>query len=152
MALNKGGYTAKKAKCCQMNREVRVYADLKPRYFRTGMWSHLLHRVSGIAITFFLLLHIWEVTSVTRGGGAGFDRTMAGLSSKLFVIGEWFLFLAITFHGINGVRLMLHDLGCGVRKQKALFWTVFGLCAVLIAAGSYYFIMRFLAYPWAAAH
>lgn len=129
-------------------RDVRVYADLKPRYFRTGMWSYVFHRISGLAITFFLMMHIWEITSVVRGQAAGFNTTMSALGTKAFVIGEWMLFLALTFHGINGVRLMLHDLGWGVRKQKKLFWVVFGLSAVLIAFGSYFFVMRFLAYPW----
>lgn len=129
-------------------REVRVYPDLKPRYYRTGMWSYWLHRISGVAIVFFLLLHIMKVTSVTRGGPEGFDSTMSAMATRPFVIGEWLLFAAVTFHGINGVRLMLHDLGWGIKKQKALFWTVMGLSAVLIAAGSYFFIIRFQAYPW----
>lgn len=132
----------------QSSRAVRVYADLKPRYFRTGMWSFVLHRISGIAITVFLLAHIWEVTSVVRGGTQGFDRTMSSLATRPWVIGEWLLFLALTFHGINGIRLILHDLGWGVRKQKMLFWIVMGLSAALIAFGSYFFVMRFLAYPW----
>ena len=129
-------------------RDVRVYADLKPRYYRTGMWSYLLHRVSGVAITLFLLMHIWEITSVVRGGAEGFNRTMSILGTKPFVIGEWLLFLALTFHGINGVRLMLHDFGWGIRKQKVLFWAVMAISAVIIAGGSYFFVMRFLAYPW----
>jgi len=128
--------------------EVRVYTDLKPRHYRTGMWSHLLHRISGVAITLFLCLHIWEVTSVVRGGTAGFDKTVAALGSKVFVIGEWLLFLAITFHGINGIRLILHDKGWGVRQQKGLFWIVMVLSAGAIAGGSYFFIMRFVSYPW----
>lgn len=132
----------------QRSRDVRVYADLKPRYYRTGMWSFVLHRISGVAITIFLLAHIWEVTSVVRGGAQGFDRTMSALATRPWVIGEWLLFLALTFHGINGIRLILHDLGWGVRKQKLLFWIVMGLSAALIAFGSYFFVMRFLAYPW----
>ena len=132
----------------RQNREVRVYADLHPRRYRTGMWSHVLHRVSGVAITVFLLMHIIEVTSVVRGGREGFESTMSALATKPFVIGEFALFLAITFHGVNGIRLLAHDLGWGVRKQKTLFWAVFAISAAIIAGGSYFFIMRFLAYPW----
>jgi succinate dehydrogenase / fumarate reductase, cytochrome b subunit len=129
-------------------RDVRVYVDLKPRHYKTGMWSYVLHRICGVAITLFLLMHIWEMTSVVRGGAEGFNETTSLLESRLFVIGEWLLFLALTFHGINGVRLMLHDRGIGVRKQKSLFWTVMAISAVIIAGGSYFFVMRFLAYPW----
>ncbi|MFO7273763.1 MAG: succinate dehydrogenase, cytochrome b556 subunit [Bacillota bacterium] len=132
------------------NRPVRSFADLNPRYYRTGMWSHVLHRISGIAITVFLLLHIWEITTVLRAGAEGFTAKMAGMAARIWVIGEWLLFLALVFHGINGIRLILLDLGWGVREQKRNFWVVFILSAVLIAVGSYFFVMRFLAYPWAA--
>ncbi len=132
----------------RQNRDVRVFADLSPRRYRTGMWSHVLHRVSGVAIVVFLLMHIFEVTSVVRGGGEGFELTMSALATKPFVIGEFMLFLAITFHSINGIRLLAHDLGWGVRKQKTLFWAAFVISAIIIAGGSYFFIMRFLAYPW----
>ncbi|HEY8346002.1 MAG TPA: succinate dehydrogenase, cytochrome b556 subunit [Symbiobacteriaceae bacterium] len=132
----------------QGRRDVRAYPDLNPKYYRTGMWSYLLHRISGVAIVVFLLMHIWEITSVTRGGAEGFNATMAALETKGFVIGEWLLFLAITFHSLNGFRLILHDLKLGVRKQKQWFWTVFALSAVVVLAGSYYFLQKFLAYPW----
>lgn len=132
------------------NRGVRNFADLNPRYYATGMWSHVLHRISGIAITVFLLLHIWEITSVVRGGAEGFTAQMAGMAAKIWVIGEWLLFLALTFHGINGIRLMLLDLGWGTRQHKQAFWVVFVISALIIAVGSYFFVLRFLAYPWAA--
>lgn len=132
----------------QGQRDVRAYPDLKPKYFRTGMWSYVLHRVSGVAITLFLLMHMWEITSVTRGGAAGFNGTMSALETKGFVIGEWLLFLAITFHSINGTRLILHDMGKGVRQQKRWFWIVFAISAVVVLAGSSFFLQRFLTYPW----
>ena len=37
-----------------------------------------------------------------------------------------------------------------MREQKRNFWVVFILSAVIITIGSYFFVMRFLAYPWAA--
>jgi len=131
-------------------RTVRSFADLNPRYYRTGMWSHVLHRISGVAIVFFLLMHIWEITSVVRGGAEGFTAKMAGMAARVWVIGEWFLFLALVFHGINGIRLVLLDLGWGVHTHKRNFWVVMALSAVIITVGSCFFVMRFLAYPWAA--
>lgn len=132
----------------QRQRDVRAYPDLNPKYYRTGMWSYVLHRISGVAIIVFLLMHIWEITSVTRGGAEGFTSTMAALESRWFVIGEWMLFLAITFHATNGFRLILHDLGKGVRQQKQWFWVVFALSALIVLAGSYFFWQKFVAFSW----
>ncbi|MEW8980053.1 MAG: succinate dehydrogenase, cytochrome b556 subunit [Symbiobacterium sp.] len=131
-------------------RTVRSFADLNPRYYRTGMWSHVLHRISGIAIVVFLLLHIWEITTVVRAGAEGFSTKMASMAARVWVIGEWFLFLALVFHGINGIRLILLDLGWGVHTHKRNFWAVLILSAVAVVIGSYFFVMRFLAYPWTA--
>jgi succinate dehydrogenase, cytochrome b556 subunit len=100
-------------------RTVRSFADLNPRYYRTGMWSHVLHRISGIAIVVFLLLHIWEITTVVRAGAEGFSTKMASMAARVWVIGEWFLFLALVFHGINGIRLILLDLGSGSAHAQA---------------------------------
>lgn len=130
----------------QARRPVRSGADLKLRYYRTGMWSYVLHRFSGLAILLFLLMHIWEITSVNRGGVAGFDAAMAATMKPILAVGEWLLFLALVFHGINGMRLMLHDLGYGVRSQKRMFWIVMALCALVIIPGSYAFAIRLFSY------
>jgi len=107
---------------------------------KAGMWAWILHRISGLAIIFFLLLHIWEISSANRGGSQLFNATMAGLKTPLYVFGEWLLFLAVVYHGINGIRLILFDLNIGVRQQKTLFWLVLGLSAVLIIAGTSAFL------------
>lgn len=130
----------------QARRPVRAGADLRPRYFRAGMWSYVLHRFSGLAILLFLLLHIWEVTSVNRGGNAGFDAAMAATIKPILAVGEWLLFLALVFHGVNGIRLMLHDLGYGIRSQQRLFWVVMVICAMIIIPGSYAFAIRLFSY------
>lgn len=127
-------------------RRVRAGADLNPRYFRAGMWAYLLHRGSGLAILLFLLMHIWEITAVNRGGSGGFDATMAATMKPVLAVGEWLLFLALTYHGINGIRLMLHDLGHGVRLQRKYFWAVLALCALVIIPGSWAFAARLFSY------
>lgn len=119
---------------------VRAAPDLLPRNYRLGMWAWLLHRVSGIAITLFLVLHIWEITSVSRDGAGGFDVRMAALRSPLAATGEFLLFLAVVYHGVNGVRLLLFDLGIGVRRQQALFWGVLAVSAVLLILGARTFL------------
>lgn len=119
---------------------VRAMPDLQPRNFKPGMWAWLLHRITGLGISLFLVLHIWEITSVSRGGGGAFDVRMAGLRNPLAAAGEFFLFLAVVYHGINGVRLLLFDMGIGIRKQKPLFWGVLGISALVIIVGANTFL------------
>ncbi|MHB9146367.1 MAG: succinate dehydrogenase, cytochrome b556 subunit [Symbiobacteriia bacterium] len=115
---------------------VRAIPDLLPRNYKPGMWAWLLHRITGLGISLFLLLHIWEITSVSRGGGTAFDLRMAGLRNPLAAAGEFILFLAVVYHGINGVRVLLFDVGIGVRRQKPLFWGVLGISALIIVLGA----------------
>lgn len=113
-----------------VNREVR-YADLDlwPTKLRTGMWAWILHRITGLAIVFYLLMHIGVISTALWGG---FDHTMAILRHPVFATGELLLVCAVLYHGLNGLRIILFDLGMGIKHQKALFWGAF----LLAAAGS----------------
>jgi len=114
---------------------VRANPDLLPRHYRQGMWAWILHRLTGLGIVLFLLMHIWEISSVNRGGGAAFNETMNALHNPLAAFGELVLFIAVLYHGINGIRLILFDLGIGVRRQRALFWGVLVVSGALLALG-----------------
>ena len=55
-------------------------------------------------------------------GGAGRPRAIAAL-----VVADLALFALIFFHALNGVRLLLLDLGWLIGRQRTLFWTAVGM-------------------------
>jgi succinate dehydrogenase / fumarate reductase, cytochrome b subunit len=85
-----------------------------------GMWAFWLHRITGLLITFYLLLHILVISTVLAGAGS-FDAAMVTLKAPIFVLLEMGLIGSILLHGLNGVRIVLFDLGYGIKKQKELF-------------------------------
>jgi len=95
---------------------------LWPLNYRTGMWAYVLHRITGLALVFYLLMHIMVISSAMVGGKSAFDALLGLLQTPLFVVLDLGLIAAVLFHGLNGVRLVLFDLGYGVRSQKQLFW------------------------------
>ena len=97
----------------RLNREVYLGRGL-------GMWAFWLHRLSGLAIAFYLLLHILVISTVV-GGTGNFNEAMKFLKAPLFVLLEMGLVAVILIHGFNGVRIVLFDLGYGVKKQKQIF-------------------------------
>lgn len=103
---------------------------LWPLNYRTGMWAYLLHRITGLALIFYLLMHIVVISSAMVGGKSAFDALLGLLQEPLFVVLDLGLIAAILLHGLNGIRLMLFDLGYGVRSQKQLFWGVMAASAV----------------------
>jgi len=103
------------------------------------MWSHLFHRVSGVALVLYLSMHIWVVHHVQKGQAA-YDELMHTLGTFPFKVGEAFLLAAILFHAINGMRLVVMDSGIGMKSHRSTFWIVFAVCAILGIAGGLFIV------------
>jgi succinate dehydrogenase cytochrome b subunit len=84
---------------------------------RWGMERYLytLHRVTGLGLLFYFLLHIF-VTAFRALGEAPWARVMGSVSGGVFKLGEYLVFAAFGFHAVNGIRLVLVELGFGVGK------------------------------------
>ncbi|MBI4758868.1 MAG: succinate dehydrogenase, cytochrome b556 subunit [Chloroflexi bacterium] len=95
-----------------------------------GMWAWLLHRVTGLLLVFYLILHILVISS-SLGGSGLFDPLLRLLQAPLFVLLEMGLAAAVLIHGLNGIRIVLFDLGLGVRRQKEVFAVLMALAAAL---------------------
>jgi len=99
----------------------------------TGMWSWVLHRITGTAIFFFLLVHILD-TALVRVSPEAYDAVIGTYKTPLMGIGEAGLVAAIVFHAYNGLRIILVDFwSWATRHQKTLFWVVLVLWAITMA-------------------
>lgn len=97
----------------RLNRDVYLGRGL-------GVWAFWLHRLSGLAIAFYLLMHILVIASVV-GGSGNFNSAMTFLKQPIFVLLEMGLIGCILVHGLNGIRIVLFDLGYGIKRQKEIF-------------------------------
>jgi succinate dehydrogenase / fumarate reductase cytochrome b subunit len=85
-----------------------------------GRWGperylYTLHRVTGLGLLAYFLMHILVTTSRALGQEA-WEATMLRVAGPAFVFGEYLVFLAFAFHAVNGVRLVLVELGFAVGK------------------------------------
>jgi succinate dehydrogenase / fumarate reductase cytochrome b subunit len=97
-----------------------------------GMWSWVLHRITGIAIYFFLLVHILD-TALIRVSPEAYNIVIGAYKTPIMGLGELALVGAIGFHALNGLRIILVDFwGVGTRHHKAMFYGVLGVWAVLM--------------------
>ena len=94
------------------------------------MWAFILHRITGLALIFYLLMHIVVISTSVKGPQA-FNQLLAILTTPFFVVLDLGLLAAILFHGLNGVRIVLFDTGVGIRSQKAIFWVLMALAAAV---------------------
>ncbi|MCW4465048.1 succinate dehydrogenase, cytochrome b556 subunit [Glutamicibacter sp. MNS18] len=101
---------------------------------REGMWSWVGHRVTGVVIFLFLLVHVLD-TALVRVDASAYDAVIATYKNPLMALGETGLVAAILFHAFNGLRLILVDFWKqGTKYQRQLLWGVLGVWAVVFAA------------------
>ncbi len=97
-----------------------------------GQWSWLIHRLTGLGILLFLVIHIVD-TFLVVAFPASYDWTVAIYGGRYdgtyywplrwaFRAGELGLIASVLFHSLNGVRIVLFDFWPGAAKyQKELF-------------------------------
>ncbi len=76
---------------------------------REGHWSFLLHRVTGMGVVLFLIVHVIDIALVYFHP-AGFMEVLALYQTTLFGIGEIALIFCLFFHGVNGLRIAYFDM------------------------------------------
>lgn len=101
---------------------------------REGMWSWVLHRITGIGIYFFLLVHILD-TALVRVSPEAYNAVIGHYQTPFMGVAEIALVGAIVFHAFNGLRIILVDFwNIGARHHKAMFYVVIGVWVVTMAA------------------
>ncbi|MGY4843652.1 succinate dehydrogenase, cytochrome b556 subunit [Kocuria sp. MNB10] len=97
-----------------------------------GMWSWVAHRITGVAIFFFLLVHVLD-TALVRVSPEAYNAVMATYKNPVMGLGEAGLVAAIVYHAFNGLRIILIDFWKGgTKNQKGLLWGVLALWVIVM--------------------
>jgi succinate dehydrogenase / fumarate reductase cytochrome b subunit len=97
-----------------------------------GMWTWLLHRVTGLGILAFLIIHVAD-TAIVVYNPEFYDHTLDIYRSPLFKVAELAIFFAVIFHGLNGLRIIIQDFyPLAMMHQRRLAWAAAGITAVAI--------------------
>ncbi len=98
----------------------------------TGMLTWLLHRISGIAVVYFLTLHIYEALQLF-GGPEAYNEATAAYKQPWFRPFEVALILAVTYHALNGLRVSMFDLFPRTTKYHRAVFKIGAAIFVLVA-------------------
>ena len=106
-----------------------------------GMWSWVAHRVTGVLIFVFLLVHVLD-TALVRVSPEAYNDVIATYKNPIVGLGEAGLVAAVLFHGLNGLRVMAVDFWRkGTQYQRQMLYAVLAVWVVLMVP----FLIRHLA-------
>ncbi|MCV7444633.1 succinate dehydrogenase, cytochrome b556 subunit [Mycobacterium paraense] len=89
-----------------------------------GMWSWVLHRISGATVFFFLFVHVLDA-AMLRVSPQTYNAVIHDYQTPIVGLMEYGLIAAVLFHGLNGIRVILIDFWSqGPRYQRLMFWIV----------------------------
>jgi succinate dehydrogenase / fumarate reductase cytochrome b subunit len=95
-----------------------------------GQWSWLAHRISGLAILSFLVIHVWDTANAHFMPGL-YQWSIEFFKYPLIAIGEIALMAAVLYHAFNGIRITLLDFNTDWwQHQRTSAYIVWGLFAI----------------------
>ncbi|WP_138005763.1 succinate dehydrogenase, cytochrome b556 subunit [Halalkalirubrum salinum] len=104
------------------------------REFSAGMWAWVFHKFTGWVLVGYLFTHI-AVLSTALSGAAAYTGTIQTLEGLLVVrILEVGLLAVAVFHILNGLRLLMIDLGIGLESQDKSFYASLILTGAITVA------------------
>ncbi len=126
--------------------------------YKIERYLYLLHRVTGLGLLLFVTFHLIATTIFRIQGQDVWEATMALLNNPWFKFGEYLVVVAFSFHALNGLRLVLQELGFTLGKptppiypykdslRKKRLWTIAMMAVVALLAAV--FLFDFLKGGW----
>ncbi|MGW0162663.1 succinate dehydrogenase, cytochrome b556 subunit [Mycobacterium sp. NPDC003323] len=92
-----------------------------------GMWSWVLHRITGATIFFFLLVHVLD-TALVRVSPEAYNSIIETYKTPIIGLMELGLVAAVLYHALNGIRVILIDFWQkGPKYQRKMLWVIAGV-------------------------
>ncbi len=85
--------------------------------YRLERYLYTLHRISGLALLFYFLLHI-AMNGFRLSSGESWTSLMDIFDTPIVKFGEYLVLAGFTFHALNGLRLILQELGYTLGRPK----------------------------------
>jgi succinate dehydrogenase / fumarate reductase, cytochrome b subunit len=96
------------------------------------MWSWVLHRITGATVFFFLFVHVLDA-AMLRVSPQTYNAVLATYKTPIVCVMEVGLVVAVLFHALNGIRIILIDFWSeGPRYQRVMLWVVVIVFLLLI--------------------
>ncbi len=108
-----------------------------------GYFAFAMHRFSGIVIVIYLYLHLFVLSSLLSGQ-ADYNHLVRAVTygpGNSFLALDVLLALVIFYHGANGIRLALNEVGFGLSHHRSIFIILESAGLVILGFFLYYAYM-----------
>lgn len=96
-----------------------------------GQYAWILHRATGIGVTFFLLIHIIDIMLISWGSEI-YNHTVSFYAHPFIIPMEIMLVGAVIYHTLNGLRVIAVNFSSeGAVRERKFFWGVLVLSVLL---------------------
>ena len=86
-----------------------------------GMLAWAFHRISGVAIWAFLVLHVIDIFLVGAAPDT-YDTLLVIYAHPSGIVREWLLGAAVLYHALNGLRIIVMDFWPALTRYHRQLW------------------------------
>lgn len=98
---------------------------------REGQWAFILHRLSGLAVLLYLMIHVLNISLASFGPQVS-APILAFFHQGVFRIGLVLVMAGVVYHAFNGLRIILMDFtSWGTKYHRQLWYGVLGATAAV---------------------
>jgi succinate dehydrogenase / fumarate reductase cytochrome b subunit len=105
-----------------------------------GMLAWAFHRIAGIAIWAFILLHVLDIWLAGVNSDL-YDEVLAIYASPIGRVLETLLGAALLYHALNGLRIIIIDFWPAMSRYQKQMWYAGWVIFVIIGVPVAYHIM-----------
>ncbi|MGB9892094.1 succinate dehydrogenase, cytochrome b556 subunit [Thermodesulfovibrio yellowstonii] len=106
--------------------------------WNTGSLAWLVHRVTGIILSLYLIAHIYVLSHLKDP--VTYNNLMAFMKNPLLKIGELILFAIVLKHVFAGIRITLLEMGVSTKYHKSMAYVGALLVFLIWVVGAFYFL------------
>jgi succinate dehydrogenase / fumarate reductase cytochrome b subunit len=88
---------------------------------REGMLAWAFHRISGVGIWLFLVLHVFDIWLASANPPL-YDELLVVYGSPIGRVGEVLLGAALLYHALNGLRIIIIDFWPVMTRYHRQMW------------------------------
>ena len=86
-----------------------------------GMIAWAFHRISGLAIWVFIVLHVFDIW-LSGANPVLYDELLVVYASPVGRVGEALLGAALLYHALNGLRIVIMDFWPAMTRFHRQMW------------------------------